>query len=285
MTPTVAEALRAAASELAVISDSPRLDVELLMADALGVSRSDLLLRHGGMDVPEGFARRVLRRLGHEPVAYILGQQDFYGRSFRVTPDVLIPRGDSETLIDAALVACPAPARVLDCGTGSGALLLTLLAEAPEATGVGIDRSAGALRVARLNAERLGLAGRARLLEADWTKPDWTEGLGQFDLIVANPPYVEEDAPLSPSVRDHEPAGALFAGPDGLDDYRRLIPRLPGLLADGGVAVVEIGWRQADAVSSIARSCGFAATLHMDLADLPRALVLEIGLGKACDRR
>lgn len=275
---TVAEVLREAARNLAAVSDTARLDAELLMAEALGVSRSSMLLRHMHDRVPGSFAVLVARRLAHEPVAYILGRQEFYGREFTVSPDVLIPRADSETVIRAALEECPEQEakriRVLDCGTGSGALLLTVLAEREQAEGIGIDRSAAALAVAEQNAARLGLDGKVRWLAADWHAPGWAEGLGRFDLILANPPYVEDAAPLEPSVRDWEPHGALFAGVEGLDDYRVLLPQLPALLARGGVAVVEIGAKQGSAVSAIARAAGFTARVAPDLAGRSRALVL-----------
>lgn len=276
MPDTVAAGLRTAAAVLAATSDTPRLDAELLMAHSLGVSRSDLLLRHMGDAVPDAFARLLSRRQRHEPIAYILGEQEFHGLAFRVNPDVLIPRGDSETLVDAALAACPHAKRVLDCGTGSGALLLAVLSELPDASGVGIDRSPDAMAVAQDNAVRLGLAGRATMRLADWDAADWGADLGgPFDLVLANPPYVEEAADIAPSVRDHEPAGALFAGREGLDAYRVLIPQLPGLLTWSGVAVVEIGHAQADPVSVIARAAGLTAILHRDLASRPRALEMR----------
>jgi release factor glutamine methyltransferase len=271
---SVAVAIRAAADALAKVSDTPRLDAELLMAEALGVSRSELLLRHMQTPEPSGFALLLARRLAQEPVAYILGRKEFFGLTFRVTPDVLIPRADSEALVEAALKARPDARRVLDCGTGSGALLLAVLAHLPEAEGVGIDRSAAALAVAAANAEALGFTARARLLAADWDWPGWSESLGRFDLVLANPPYVEDAAHLVPSVCDHEPAGALFAGPQGLDAYRVLIPQLPALLSPGGVVLVEIGATQADAVSAIAQAAGLAAKLHRDLANRPRVLEL-----------
>ena len=170
--------------------------------------------------------------------------------------------------------------RILDCGTGSGALLLTLLAELPETKGVGIDASAGAVEVACKNAASLGLSERANIRLADWTTPGWTDDLGQFDLVIANPPYVESDAALDPDVRDYEPAGALFAGPDGLDDYNILIPQLPQLLMKSGVAVLEIGATQAEQVAQIAYKHGFAATAHKDLGQRDRALLLRLRLGK-----
>ncbi|MGX7894040.1 peptide chain release factor N(5)-glutamine methyltransferase [Tsuneonella sp. HG222] len=270
---TVGEALREAARRLADTSDTARLDAEVLMAHALGVSRSDLLLRRMADPAPAEFAELVDRRARHEPVAYIVGDQEFYGRTFAVSPAVLIPRADSETTLEAALEA--GGNRVLDCGVGSGALLLSYLAERPGTSGVGIDRSAETLEVARHNAEALGLADRSKMMRRDWTETGWAAGLGTFDLVIANPPYVEEAAPLDASVRDFEPASALFAGPKGLDDYRLLVPQLPRLLNPGGRAVLEIGHTQADAVTGIAAAAGFAAVLHKDLAGRPRALILS----------
>lgn len=277
---TVGAALREAAALLGVTSDTARLDAELLMAHALDVSRSDVLLKHMGLPAPAGFSALIERRLGHEPVAYILGSQEFYGLNFRVTPDVLIPRGDSEALVEAALAARPEAQRILDCGTGSGALLLAVLDGLPGARGVGIDRSGAALTVAADNAAALGLADRAAMLQLDWHVPGWAGGLAQFDLILANPPYVEDEADLAPSVRAHEPAGALFAGADGLDDYRVLVPQLPGLLASDGVALVEIGATQADAVTAIGAAAGMAARLHRDLGGRPRVLEFTAMLKK-----
>lgn len=262
------------------LSDTPRLDAELLMAEALGVSRSDLLLRHHDSEVPARFAELLARRLEREPVAYILGRQEFYGRDFTVTRDTLIPRADSETVVQAALDAAKPDARVLDCGTGTGALLLTFLAERPQATGIGIDASSGAGMVAAANAEALGLTGRAQMVRRDWHEPGWADDLGRFDLVIANPPYVEDNAELDPDVRDFEPASALFAGAEGLDDYRVLVPQLPQLLTDNGVAVLEIGALQAESVAEIARTHGFATELHQDLGGRDRALVLRLTLGK-----
>lgn len=272
--PTVAEAIRAAAAMLEQTSDTARLDAEILMAHALGGSRSDMLIKCMRDAVPPGYGALVSRRAAHEPVAYITGEQEFYGLAFAVTPDVLIPRGDSEVLIEAALDLCPEPQRVLDLGTGSGALLLTLLHRHRSAEGVGVDASAAALDVARRNLRALGEDLDCRFLQRDWRQPGWTEDLGRFDLIVCNPPYVEDDAPLDPDVRDFEPASALFAGPEGLADYRVLFPRLRALMAEGAVAIFEIGHEQAQSVSAIARANGFAVELRRDLADRPRALIL-----------
>ncbi len=246
------------------------------MAHALDATRDELLLRRMRDAAPDGFSALVARRLAHEPVAYILGQQEFYGLTFEVGPAVLIPRADSETLVAAALAAQSGARRVLDCGTGSGALLLAVLTNLPEASGIGIDRSEAALGVARRNAERIGLATRVQMLAADWTEPGWNASFGpRFDLILANPPYVEDDAALDESVRDFEPAGALFAGPEGLDAYRCLIPQLPALLEPHGTALLEIGAAQAAGVSAIAASAGFDSQLHHDLAGRPRVLALS----------
>ena len=280
---TVALAIREAAEVLASVSDTPRLDAELLMAHVLGLTRTQMLLGAMQIPVPAGIASLVVRRLKYEPVAYILGTQDFFGRAFMVEPGVLIPRADSETIVAAALEMCPAPRQVLDCGVGSGALLLTVLAERPGANGVGIDRSPVAIEIAARNAAALGLAGEVAMRLADWSAPGWAADLGTFDLILANPPYVEDAAQLEPQVRDHEPAEALFAGPDGLDAYRVLIPQLPGLLEPDGVAVIEIGATQAAAVTALAQVAGFAATLHRDLAWRPRSLSLKKPLGNAGD--
>lgn len=278
---TVAQAIRAATDVLGPRTDTARLDAELLMAHALGVSRSVLFLQRMGDAAPAAFADLIARRAAHEPVAYICGHQEFFGLDFVVSPAVLIPRADSETLVEAALTANPDARRVLDCGTGSGALLLALLAQLPAATGTGIERSAAALEIARANAAALGLANRAALHQADWSTAGWAAGLGRFDLVLANPPYVEAAADLDASVRDYEPAEALFAGPDGLDAYRILVPQLPALLAPGGAALLEIGHTQAAAVTAIARAVGLEAVLHHDLGGRPRVLALQIPLGKA----
>jgi len=291
----VSAALREAAAMLAATSATARLDAEVLMAHALGISRSELLLRHMDDPVPDGFAALVERRIAHEPIAYITGTQEFYGLEFAVTPDVLIPRADSETMIEAAKAAFAShsPGRILDLGTGSGALLIVALTLWPKAEGIGIDHSLPALIVAMRNAQlhantSQGFVGDgpiepnpyrqdrglARFVQRDWTEPGWAADLGQFDLILANPPYVEEDADLDPGVRDYEPAGALFAGPEGLGAYRVLVPQMPELLRPGGAAFVEIGASQAGLVSEIAAEAGLAAQLHRDLGDRPRVLQL-----------
>lgn len=277
--PTVADALREAALALASGSASPRLDAELLMAHALGESRSDVLLRHMREPAPASFVGLVARRRAGQPLAYITGEQGFYGLSLSVTPDVLIPRPDSETLIEAAREAFgkQCPWRMLDCGTGSGALLLAALSVWPDAHGIGVERSETALAVARDNARRTGMEERATMQAGDWTQAGWATKLGHFDLVLANPPYVETDDPdLAPDVHAHEPGEALFAGADGLDGYRTLVPQVAGLLNPDGIAVFEIGSRQAEAVASLAAAAGLRAQLHRDLGGRPRALVLRM---------
>lgn len=268
-----------AADQLAATSDTARLDAELLMAHALGATRSDMLLRHMRDPAPPEFADRVARRIRHEPVAYIIGLQEFWSLSLGIIPGVLIPRGDSETVVRAALAAKPGARRVLDLGTGSGALLLALLSELPEAEGVGVEASDRAGMMAAANVSDLGFAGRAQIVPFDWNRPDQMAQLGRFDLIVSNPPYVEDDADLDPQVRDYEPAEALFAGPDGLDDYRVLVPQLTALLTGDGVALFEIGHQQADAVSAIGAAAGLSAQLHRDLAGRARVLEFKKALG------
>ncbi len=274
---SVADALRAAAEQLSETSDTARLDAELLMAHTLGVERSDLLLRHMEDEEPAKFQSLINRRAAYEPVAYVVGWAEFYGRRFDVRPGVLIPRDDSEVVIEAAMAASPDPKRVLDMGTGSGALLLTLLAERPKASGIGIDASPDALQTAQNNAEKLELSDRAQIIQRDWNEAKWSKDLGPFDLILCNPPYVESDADLAPDVRDFEPCEALFAGADGMEDYRTIIPSLGNLLKEGGIAVLEIGHRQAEIVRDMAQTHGFVAELHQDLGRRDRCLVLTRG--------
>jgi release factor glutamine methyltransferase len=273
MAMTIADALRAATVHLAVASDTPRLDAELLMAHALGLTRNDLLLRQRDLTVPPAFAALLDRRLGGEPVAYITGTRDFWTIALHVTPDVLIPRPDSETLIEAALAhfADRAPATVLDLGTGSGALLLAALDQWPDARGLGVDASPGALAVARGNAMRLGLADRAAFQSGDWA-----QGVdGPFDLLLINPPYIASTAPLSGDVL-REPGSALFAGAEGLDDYRRIAPDLPRLIAPGGMAAIEIGYDQRASVSALLHDAGLAVRALRDLAGHDRCLVATL---------
>ena len=268
----VASALREAAQQLAAVSDTPRLDAELLMAHALGVERQAVLLDPSRFTLPERFTEFLALRMNHEPVAYILGYRDFWTIRIGVGPGVLIPRPDSETLIDAAIshFGTTGPERILDLGTGPGTLLFAALSEWPLATGLGVDASDIALEYARNNASVLGLEDRAELTPGDWA----TAIAGPFDLILCNPPYIADTEALMPDVADHEPPGALFAGADGLDDYRRIIPDLPRLLTRGGAAILEIGATQHMLVKELAEAAGFVVACRQDLAGHDRALSL-----------
>ena len=264
--------LREAAQRLAAVSDTPRLDAELLMAHALGVERQALLLDPTCFAVPPGFAPLIERRLACEPVAYIVGYRDFWTIRLAVGPGVLIPRPDSETLIEAALAhfGTTAPRHILDLGTGPGTLLLAAMSEWPGATGLGIDASDTALGYARTNIAALGLDARAQVRLGDWA-----DGVdGPFDLILCNPPYIGDEEPLMPDVAAYEPPHALFAGPDGLADYRRIIPELARLLAPGGAAILEIGATQHILVRELAEAAGFCVACRQDLAGRDRALTL-----------
>ncbi len=267
---TVAEALADAARRLSPVSDTPRLDAELLMAHALGLSRERMLLDPPRHEAPPAFAAALERRLAHEPIAYIIGHREFWTIDLAVGPGVLIPRPDSETLIEAAIAHFGAvgPRRVLDLGTGSGALLLAALAQWPQATGLGVDTSEAALTIAERNAERLGLARRAEIAPGSWD----AASRGDFDLVLCNPPYIETGAALPPDVADYEPAAALYAGDDGLDDYRRIAPSLR--LSRGGIACVEIGATQARAARGLFEAAGFLTRVKADLAGRDRCIVV-----------
>lgn len=267
-------ALAAAARELAPVSDTPRLDADLLLAHALGIERDALLLSPPKAPVPAAFGDYVARRKAGEPVAYITGRRAFWNIELEVGPGALIPRPDSETLIAAAVEHFDrgeGPKRILDLGTGPGTLLLAALDQWPRASGIGVDSSEDALGYAKANAARLGLDRRA-----DFRRGDWAKGvIGRFDLVLINPPYVAQGAELGPGVAEHEPAEALFAGPEGLDEYRRLAPDIGRLLAKGGLAAIEIGHDQAETASAIFAEQGHAVEVRQDLADRPRALLIR----------
>jgi release factor glutamine methyltransferase len=242
------------------------------MAHALGSEREALLLSTQAGLSPATFDALVARRAAGEPIAYILGRRAFWTIELEVGPGVLIPRPDTETLMEAAVAhfGASGPATILDLGTGSGALLLASLDQWPSARGVGVDRSHDALAMAGSNAERLGLGGRAI-----FRRGNWGEGIGErFDLILCNPPYVAEGAALPCDVAEWEPHQALFAGPDGLDEYRRLAPQLANLLADCGIACIEIGAGQEAAVRAIFAAEGLTLSTRSDLGGHARCLIV-----------
>nr|WP_286193285.1 peptide chain release factor N(5)-glutamine methyltransferase [Boseongicola sp. H5] len=247
-------------------------DARWLMAGALGVPPDRVILRLQdplGDPAARSFETAIARRLDREPVSHILGGRWFYGRWFRVTRDVLDPRPETETLVDLALSA---PfSTVLDLGTGTGCILLSLLAVRPGATGLGTDISPEALAVADRNATGLGLSDKLDLRLSDWT----ADVTGRFDLIVSNPPYISatEMADLAPDVRDHEPHLALTDGGDGLAAYRAITAGAPHHLARGGRLLVEIGWTQGPAVSALFRAAGLEEiAVHSDMDGRPRVV-------------
>ncbi len=239
-----------------------RLEAQALLAHALAQTRT-WLLTHDDASVPDGALALLQRRLDGEPVAYLTGTQEFHGLTLKVTPDTLVPRPDTETLVDWALDLLPpdAPATVLDLGTGSGAIALALAHRRPRAEVHAVDASAGALSAARDNGERLGLRVHWHL--GSWFKP---VGGRRFDLIVSNPPYIRDDDPHLPALR-HEPRSALTAGADGLDDLRVIVAAAPQHLTRGAWLLLEHGWDQADAVAALMQTAGFDAVQHrLDLA-------------------
>ena len=271
----MAEALRHGTERLRHAGiDSPRREARLLLGHALGRSQTDLLAVPADVIDPGSFLSLVARRAAREPLAHILGTREFWSLDFEVSPATLIPRPDSETLIEAALAAFPdrhAVRRVLDLGTGTGCLLLAALTEFPGAFGIGLDRTPLALALARRNARRLGLGARAAFAAGDWAHAI----AGRFDLVLCNPPYVPtgEIGGLMPEVARYEPASALDGGLDGLRAYAALLPELPRLLAPGGAAVLELGHGQAEAVAGLATRAGLTTLSRTDLAGIPRALV------------
>ncbi len=222
-----------------------------------------------GAVAADRLARFAARRLRHEPVSRILGRREFWSLSLAVTPDVLDPRPDTEAVVETVLRALGArqgnALRVLDLGTGSGALLCALLHACPRGTGVGLDLSFAACLVARGNLRALGLGARGAVVQGSWG----AALRGPFDVIVANPPYIPRAdlARLGPEVADYDPPLALDGGPDGLDPYRAMVPQLPDLLAPGGVAALEGGWDQGAAIGAMLQSAGLVGVdLCRDLA-------------------
>ncbi len=272
-----AAALRQASERLAAAGiEQPRREARLLLAHLLGLSTETLL---HDLEQPvewAPFAVLLARRLAREPLAFITGQREFWSLPLQVSNATLIPRPDTETLLEAALAELPdrhRVASVLDLGTGTGCLLLAALTEFPLAFGVGVDLSPEAVALARTNARSLRLAGRAGFLVGDWAA-----AIGAtFGLILCNPPYIPSKAiaTLMPEVAHYEPASALDGGTDGLDAYERLIPDLPRLMSPEGLAILEIGAGMHEPVITLAARSGLQARTRLDLAGIPRALVLR----------
>ena len=270
---TLVAAWKTAQSDLkAARIDSPAIDARLLVEAATGASRIDILTdpyRPLTADQSEKLAGFVARRLRREPVSRILGRKGFWKIMLNVTPDVLSPRPDTETVLDVVMLAFE-PAQdfsVIDLGTGSGAILLAVLGDRPGAHGVGTDISSEALAVAKENAANLEMAGRATFL-----RTEWATGFGDasFDLVVSNPPYIPSGdiAGLDPEVRDHDPVLALDGGPDGLQAYRDLAPEIKRIMKPGGTFAVEIGWDQGDAVKALFEEAGLTdVKVIKDLGD------------------
>ncbi|MDX9996907.1 MAG: peptide chain release factor N(5)-glutamine methyltransferase [Phenylobacterium sp.] len=255
----------------------PVIDARLLVEAAADASRIDIVTDPYRQLTPEQEARLeeyIARRERREPVSHILGRRGFWKIMLQVTPDVLTPRPDTETVVDWALKTFGEEEAftVLDLGVGSGAILLAILAERPRAKGLGVDISEEALAVARENAANLGLAARCALLRGDWCAGLADES---FDLVVSNPPYIATEVieTLEPEVRDHEPRLALDGGPDGLAAYRRLAPEILRVLKPGGRFAVEIGWDQREAVEALFRQAGAREVRTLkDLADRDRVV-------------
>lgn len=276
-------ALRAAGIENA------RMEARWLLAHVLDAT-PEALLRDPRAEVsPDAAARfesALARRAAREPLAFITGRAGFWTLELEVAPHTLIPRADTETLVEAVMARGVAPKRVLDLGTGTGALLLAVLSEVPQATGVGVDLKPEAAALTARNAARLGLSPRATFLAGDWA----TALDARFDVVLSNPPYIAADEipALMPEVARHEPASALDGGADGLEAYRAITIALPQLLSPGGVAVLELGQGQAEPVAALAQAAGLSvAGLRADLSGISRAILLESGqkaIGAGADR-
>lgn len=256
--------------------DNPALDARLLLEAATGLSRTDLLLKAQDTLSAEAeavYQHLITRRAGREPVARILGQREFWGLPFTLSPGTLEPRPDSEVLIEAALHYAPQAKRMIDLGTGTGCLLAALLSELPQATGIAVDTNPQALDAARQNLAALELESRAEFVLGNW----WEPVTGQFDLIISNPPYLTsaEVAAAQPEVRLHDPALALDGGGDGLAAYRALLTGAHLYMAIGAVMVLELGQGQGPDVSALAAKNGLKVNeIKADYGGVPRAMVL-----------
>lgn len=278
MTATLLTAWRAARDRLIAAGvDSPVLDARMLLERATGVARIEILTDPYRPVPPEAEAALealLARREAREPISHILGRKPFWTFDLEVTPHVLTPRPETEFLVQAGLelLAPDKPARILDLGVGSGAILFALLRERPFASGIGVDQSPAALAVAARNARALGLESRVELLEGDWAA-----GIaGPFDLIVSNPPYIPtgDIAGLAPEVARHEPRAALDGGADGLDAYRALAPQIASVLGPRGSFLLEIGAGQGPGVEALLAPVGLEAQgFKADLAGYDRVLI------------
>ena len=282
--PTIKQRLIAGAEQLERAGiENPRMEARMLGALAINagpetvVGESD---REMTIEENEIFVSSLRRRCNHEPMAYITGLREFWSLAFKVTPATLIPRPDSETLIEGVLAQIDDKSgaiRILDLGTGSGCLLLALLSELGNARGVGVDASIDALEVAKLNANNLGLSGRAEFINADWNSPEFIETLGEkFDLVISNPPYISnsELQQLDITVSAHEPMLALDGGADGLDSYRAIVGILDKLLNDDGVAAFEVGFTQGETVAlMLSQSAMQVIEIREDLSGIGRAVL------------
>jgi release factor glutamine methyltransferase len=260
--------------------ETAALDARLLLLDALGISATDLITQPDAPLKPEQadtLAAFTRRRLNHEPVARIVGAREFWGLPFRLSPETLVPRPDTETLVETALDLLAdrqAPLRIVDFGTGSGCILVALLHELPQATGLGVDLSFGALVTARANAHDNRVGNRCHFAMSHWADAV----SGSFDLIVSNPPYIASEVipTLDEEVREHDPALALDGGPDGLEPYRVILREAGRLLAPQGLLVVEIGYDQADALVSLAGLSGLEILrIAHDLSGNPRCVAMK----------
>ena len=251
--------------------EDPRREARLLLAAALNTNQAGLIARDE-VD-PSAYANFLARRANHEPLAYLTGHKEFWGLDFLTSKATLIPRPDTETLVEAVLESGLKPTTVLDLGTGTGCLLLSILHEFPHAFGVGLDLNPEAAQLAATNAQRLGLSTRASFLAGSWA-----DSLAQkFDLVLSNPPYIESaDIPgLMPDVAAYEPALALDGGTDGLTAYRAILAALAEILSPTGLCVLELGAGQFPALKALADSSGFTATPKPDLSGIERAAIVR----------
>ena len=280
---TLGAARRAAAKRLSAglgADATPALDARLLIASSIGIASDQLVLVDDrALTQVEIVAidRAIERRLSGEPVARIIGEKEFWGLSFRLSDATLVPRPDTETLVEAALAwidrthGRDKPLRIVDIGTGSGAILIALLSALPQALGLGIDLSEDAARTARENAQRLGFSARSLFIQSSWSA-----SCCPVDVIVSNPPYIQRNViqSLDREVKDHDPMLALDGGDDGLDAYRAILQDLGRVMQPGGAAFFEIGYDQGDALNLLARLAGFDGVVHPDLAGHDRVVEL-----------